>query len=516
MRRCKMNVYGFISSIPSWVLVLTLAVFLLYMYVVQKYRFFKELGVDGPTPGLLLGNVAQLKQHGGLVHAIRRWKEQYGSVFGIFICRQPRLVISNLDILKDIFIKEFNHFSDREEMLVFNIISKGVFFQRGNNWKRIRSIITPTFSSGKLKLMFPSILDCGHILSRNMVANSIEGTPIDVKNCFGAYTMDVIARTAFGIDVDSQTNPDEPFVHMARKLFTPRKWFGIVYLIISSIPLTIPLFRYLDIGFFPSEPTKFFVRSIQEMIRQRKDNSDSFSKGRADFLQLLIRAEGDESNGDSMKSTDRKTVKKLSSEEIIGQAFLFFIAGYETTGTTLQYVAYILATHPDVQDRVIEEIEHIIGDRDPTYEDINKLSYMELMIQETLRMYPPVVSIGRKASDDVTIKGLKIPKDTAVLVPIYSIHHDPEIFENPDEFIPERFENKNVNPIKFLPFGCGPRVCIGLRLAMVEAKVALVTVLQKVKFVRHEQTVNKVEFEDLGLLVPKNKLIVGVELRQKT
>ncbi|XP_055959143.1 cytochrome P450 3A24 isoform X2 [Patella vulgata] len=452
----------------------------------------------------------------GLVEQTEEWKKQYGPVYGLYFGREPSLVINDLDILKEVLVKDFQHFTDRRVSVARAYVEKGVFFQGGADWKRIRNIITPTFSSGKLKLMIGNINKCGGLLSDNLVTKAKKGETVDVKRYFGAYTMDVIATTAFGLDIDSQTNPDEPLVHNARKLFAETRLASTAMLISMVFPFLKPLLKLLDVGFFPAGPVNFFVRSIKAMIEQRKTEDEATRSQRTDFLQLLLKAESEEINDEKVSNgTQTKAIKRLTLEEIIGQAFLFFIAGYETTANTLHFVAYNLAKNPEVQEKVIKEIEAHVGDREPTYDDINKLTYMEQVIMETLRINPPVVMVNRKSSEDVSFKGIHIPRDTTVMIPIYSVQHDPLNYENPEEFRPERFDpatRKESNPVTFLSFGYGPRLCIGMRLAMVETKIALVYALRKIRFVKCSETPEKLEYNNVGLLSPKVPIIVAVDL----
>ncbi|KAK6166507.1 hypothetical protein SNE40_023175 [Patella caerulea] len=501
--------------IPMWTWLIILTVVLLYFYGTNGHNVWEKMGIPGPKPRIFFGNILDFGRL-GLVKQTEEWKKQYGPIYGLYFGRQSTLIINDLDILKEVLVKDFQHFTDRRETVSRSYVEKGVFFQGGADWKRIRNIITPTFSSGKLKLMIGNINKCGGLLSDNLVMKAKKGETVDVKRCFGAYTMDVIATTAFGLDIDSQTNPDEPFVDNARKLFAQTKLASTTVLIAMIFPFVKPLFKLLDVGFFPAGPSNFFVRSIKAMIEQRKTEDEATRSQRTDFLQLLLNAESDEINDEKVSNgTQTKVIKRLTLEEIIGQAFLFFVAGYETTANTLHFIAYHLAKNPEVQEKVIKEIETQVGNREPTYDEVNKLTYLEQVIIETLRFNPPVVMVNRKSSEDVTFKGIHIPRDTTVMIPIYSVQHDPENYEDPEEFRPERFDpatKKESNPVTFLAFGYGPRLCIGMRLAMVETKIALVYALRKVRFVKCSKTPEKLEYSNVGILSTKEPIILGVDL----
>ncbi|PVD38392.1 hypothetical protein C0Q70_01006 [Pomacea canaliculata] len=275
---------------------------------------------------------------------------------------------------------------------------------------------------------------CSAQLTTNIKEAAGKGQKIDVRKYFAGYTLDVIAATSFGIEVNSQKDLDNP---LAKDVST----------ILQDIASSEGLLMLLKI----------------ELLEK------------PDFLQLILSYEEAQSSGkEELKG-------KL---EVIAQATVFFVAGYETTAATLQSLAYNLALYPDVQEKIVREFEEQLGDELPTYEDVTKLKYLHSAIMETLRMYPPLNSVNRMASEEVTIKGITIPKGAGVMIPIANVMKDPEYFPEPDKFDPERFYEGSVNPVSFLAFGYGPRLCIGMRLALLEMKIAMVHVLRKVKFVK--------------------------------
>jgi len=196
-----------------------------------------------------------------------------------------------------------------------------------------------------------------------------------------------------------------------------------------------------------------------------------------DSLQLMIEA----SDGATGKG-------KLLDDEITGNAFVFILAGYETTATSLAFTAYLIAAHSDVQERLIAEIDEVIDDQlkaEDLAEAVGKLPYLDMVMKEALRMYPPIpLHFGRYASVEKTIMGKVIPEGSAVMIPTWYIHHDPNTWPDPWKFDPERFSPENRHSIKemsYLPFGEGPRKCIGWRFANLEAKLALALLLKKFK-----------------------------------
>ncbi|CAF1466091.1 unnamed protein product [Adineta steineri] len=169
--------------------------------------------------------------------------------------------------------------------------------------------------------------------------------------------------------------------------------------------------------------------------------------------------------------------RTLNDKEILSQALTFMVAGYETTSALISFFFYIMATHQKVQKKLYIEIRQELGEDEITYEKINQLSYLDMVISETLRLYPPFIRFDRVASAPYELGIYHLPKGSVISVPVYPIHHDPITWPNPEEFIPERFlptEKAKRHPMTYLPFGYGPRNCIAMRFALLKTKVAIV------------------------------------------
>ncbi|KAB1263435.1 Cytochrome P450 3A12 [Camelus dromedarius] len=176
----------------------------------------------------------------------------------------------------------------------------------------------------------------------------------------------------------------------------------------------------------------------------------------------------------------------LTDLEIVAQGIIFIFAGYETTSNSLSFIMYELATHPDVQQKLQKEIDATFPNKaPPTYDGLLHMEYLDMVVNETLRIFPLAGRLERVCKKDVEINGVFIPKGTVVMVPVYALHKDPALWTEPEEFRPERFSKKNqdsINPYTYLPFGTGPRNCIGTRFAMMSMKLALAKVLQNFSF----------------------------------
>ncbi|XP_060117002.1 cytochrome P450 3A19-like [Heteronotia binoei] len=260
----------------------------------------------------------------------------------------------------------------------------------------------------------------------------------------------------------------------------------------------------------------FFISVAKKIKSDRQKNNHMVSlaylsmwlgENRVDFLQLMI-----DSQVSGEKAEEAHSYKVLTDKEIIAQAIIFIFAGYETTSSSLTYLSYCLATHPDVQQRLQDEIDEALPDQaTPTYDAVLQLEYLDMVVSETLRLYPPSGRIERVCKRTVEINGVTIPEGTVAMIPVYTLHHDPEYWPEPEEFRPERFSKENkeaIDPYIFLPFGAGPRNCIGMRFALLTLKVALVILLQRYSFRTCKETQVPLELDTKGFMQPKKPKMV--------
>uniref|UniRef100_A0A914PGY9 Cytochrome P450 n=1 Tax=Panagrolaimus davidi TaxID=227884 RepID=A0A914PGY9_9BILA len=266
------------------------------------------------------------------------------------------------------------------------------------------------------------------------------------------------------------------------------------------------------------EVDEFFTKDLSEVIKHRLNDPEAKDKYN-DAVQLLLNAMEEENTKFTKEDADiiSETVEKVSKKsltrmEILAQLVVFLAAGYETTATTLHFVTYILSQRPDVQDKVRDEVNEIFGDKNEIgYDDVSKFVYMNAVIDETLRLLPPITRTNRLCQKETVVNGVKFEKGSVFSVPIYAIHHSPDIYENPEEFIPERFlpdESDSRHPMAFLPFGSGPRNCLGMRFAEYELRVTLAWIIKNYKFIpADEKLAWPLELEPTGgLIKPKHEL----------
>ncbi|XP_068900497.1 probable cytochrome P450 6a13 [Tenebrio molitor] len=337
-------------------------------------------------------------------------------------------VLVDLNYIKNILTKDFHCFTDRGffHNEKDDPISNHIFLMSGTNkWKRMRAKLTPIFSSSRMKQMFQTLVEClPHLLS-SLEADRVKDQPTNIKDTMSSFTMDVIGSCVFGLDLDIFNYENSPFRFFGKKMFT-------------------------SVCAIPKDVSEFFMGVVKDTVKYRELNNYS----RPDFIQLLIYLKN---SGDA-----------LTVEEIAAQCFVFFLAGFDTSATTQTFTLYELAKNQDIQERLREEICTVLSHHEDrlTYEAIKDLTYMDQVVAESLRKYPPKAYLLRKCTTDYKIpdSDVTIEKDMGVVVPVMGIHHDPEYYPNPKKFDPQRFNqaNKRSRPqYSYLPFGEGPRNCIG-------------------------------------------------------
>lgn len=210
-------------------------------------------------------------------------------------------------------------------------------------------------------------------------------------------------------------------------------------------------------------------------------------------------------------------VKTLTEDEALSQCVVFFVGGLDTMSTVLACTAYLLALHPEVQYKLREEVNHCFKQHgpEPSADVVSKMKYLHCVISESMRLYPPGVRIDRTAAVDYVLgeTGIHVPKGSIVGIPVYAMHHDPLFFDDPEKFNPERFSDENVHniqPYSYLPFGAGPRNCIGMRFALQTVKLCLLHALHNVEFIRTPKTQVPPDISKTVGVLSVKEIIVGV------
>ncbi|XP_022304770.1 cytochrome P450 3A11-like isoform X1 [Crassostrea virginica] len=511
-----MEILGLVN-VNNWILALLFFCVSLLLYSKWKHSLFRRYGVPGPSPVPFFG-VSLKYNRKGLALTDQDIAREYGDVVGVYMGHTPLLLVSNPETIKEIMVKEFARTPNRPKTFIArNELAHTLLNTDGDHWRFLRNTLLPTFSSGKMRMMEPLFKAKYEQLLDNLQEKAKSGKPIEFKEVFGAYTLDVIASTGFAVDIDSQKNPDSDFVKYAQKFFNIT--FNPLLLLILMFPKIDILLDWMGISPLNRRDIMAFFRSVATQavdIRQEENST------RKDLLQMMLNAHRDTDINDNEKvqsyeeDPDKWKKRGLTMPEVLGHSILFMLVGYDTTSNALTFAAYNLATHPECQEKLIQEIDEVLGKECPNYDNVQKLEYLEKVFNESLRLYPSAARTNRLAEDDIVIEGYTIPKGTDISFPIYSIHRDPRYWENPTQFDPERFSPENKakrHPYAFLPFGHGPRNCIGMRLAQVEMKFAMVYILQHFRFKTCAETEIPLTISKAGLIKPEHGVKLLLEPR---
>ncbi|EEB16290.1 cytochrome P450, putative [Pediculus humanus corporis] len=526
----------------DWIQVLMLAttfIYLLYKLTTKNYNYWLKKGLKQTNPYPIVGDNGPMifKTEDPLTNIKNLYDRFKEKMSGMYIFMQPSLFIRDPEILKLVMIKDAEYFINRFNWIKNTdpLLSKSLNLLQDEEWKTLRSVMTTVFTGAKMKDMFKFMDKCARQsvqhLEKQIRNRSGKGKPegndsnvleLELKEFFSRYGTDVIASTAFGLELNSFEDPNNQFFNIGtviRKIFTSFPIFKMIFM------LNFPkLTKALNITFFGDEINNFFYNIVDENIKNREEHNIV----RKDVIHILMEARKSKNvNGNKDEEYGRGKIPSLTNAGITAQAVFFFFGGFDITATVLGFMCYELAINPDVQQQLHEEITQIMtetGNDDITYDDIMfKMSYLDMVVKETLRKWPPAVMTDREVSKTYVMpKTENTPEFTLVrgdiiFIPIIAIHHDPKYYPEPEKFDPERFrdEKNTINPLTYLPFGAGLRHCIALRYAMMEVKIGLVRLVSKFQVLPTEKTKIPIKLKkDSGfLLSPENGFQLKLKLR---
>ncbi|XP_021934430.1 cytochrome P450 6k1-like [Zootermopsis nevadensis] len=509
-----------LETLDRWLLQLgifsSIVLAALYVYFKISYSYWEKRGVFTLKPKAPFGNFSYSLLFGkNPEYEVTEFYKAFEGhrIGGLYRFTNPSLLVRDTDIMKDILVKDFKNYFARG--LKFDEESEPLnghlFSISGPKWRNLRVKMTPIFTSGKIKTMFGSVVECGKELHTSLQKIVRNGETIEVKDFLARYSTDVISLCAFGIQCNCLKNPNADFRNWGRKVFEPhfrQRLTSILNILYPSLVYTLKL------SFIPKDVSNYFRKMVNDTVEYREKNNVE----RNDFMQLMIQLKnktlGAVENNDTnfpVKETDELNSNapfEVTMDVIAAQAFLFFLAGFETSSTTMTFCLYELALNPDIQERLRAEIDTVLGKHggNITYESIFEMEYLDKVVNETLRKYPPVTVLTRECTKPIKLRGtdVTLEKGVQVLLPILGLHHDPKYYPDPERFDPERFseeEKKNRPPFSYLPFGEGPRICIGMRFGLIQTKVGLISIISNFDVQPSEKT-------QVPLAYDKNALVL--------
>ncbi|XP_058836873.1 uncharacterized protein LOC131693230 [Topomyia yanbarensis] len=485
---------GLLSFLVTALAITLVAIF---FYIRGRHRFWLERNFPcAPNPNFFFGHVKgqQMTKHACYINQeLYRYFKRRGERFGGFsLFPLPAVTIIDPELIKTILVRDFNVFHDRG---IYNNpqadpLSGHLFLLEGAPWRVLRQKLSPTFTSGRMKGMFGMIMKVAEDFQQFMVETQQQQSVMEMKEVLVRFTTDVIGTCAFGLECNTLKNPDSEFLKYGRKVLE-QDFIDVVKFFFAST--FKQLATRLQIKLTDQTVEKFFIDLTRSTVEFREKNNVL----RNDFLNLLLQLKQKDGSEDSSEGDAGLTINEMAA-----QCFVFFVGGFETSSTTMNFCLFELAKNPDVQERLRDEIEKAIeaNDGEITYDLVMGIQYLDNVVNETLRLYPPVESLVRVPLNDYTIPGTEhvIPKQTMVVIPVYALHHDADIFPDPERFDPDRFlpdAVKSRHPYAYLPFGEGPRICVGMRFGVMQTKIGLITLLKSFRFSPSAQTPSSIVFD---------------------
>ncbi|XP_050485248.1 cytochrome P450 6k1-like isoform X5 [Bombus huntii] len=490
---------------PYWgldcILILSPLMVAAYLYVTRKFNYWTKRGVKELPPTPFVGNFMDCLLSRKSASEFVRDLYNYGEglpFLGFYIFDKPYLLVRDPELVKHVLVKDFDYFADRHAAADEKNDRLGyanVFMMKNPGWKSLRTKLTPFFTSGKLKKMFELMLVVADDLVKHLDSLHLEGEGkvIEFKDISANFTTDMIGSTAFGLRVGSLENPKAPFREYGRKIFDYDFHRSMEFLSIFFFP---GLVKYLKPKFFGKAATNFLRSVFWDVIEQRVDSKQK----RNDLIDLLIEMREKYKDDESLKDY------KFEGDDLVSQAAIFFTGGFETSSSTMSFTLYELALNPDVQETLRAEIDDALTKTDGkiTYDMIMTLPYLDMVISETLRKYPPLAFLDRVTLADYKMPNsdLVLEKGTPIFLSMMGSHYDPRYFPNPEKYDPLRFseEAKRSRPnCVYFPFGEGPHICIGLRLGLMQSKLGVVQVLKNYEVSPCEKTKTPVVLDPKAL-----------------
>jgi cytochrome P450 len=438
-----------------------------------------------------------VKRQFGLIEFLRRIREDQLSVlvpelFGRNMTYARLLFLDNFLIIKPEYIEHVlltNHANYHKSQflrhLLGPLLGNGLLISEGEFWRRQRRIAAPAFHSRRIVDFVATMGSCSEAALARWRSMT---QPFDIAAEMMALTLNIISRTMFSRDVSGD-------VQAVRRLM--------------DIVVTLRLGVLDLLGFpewLPRRQPKAYRRAVAEfealvsrfLAERRADGID-----RGDLLSMLLSAR------------DPETGEGMSDKQLRDEILTIFLAGHETTANALSWCWYLLAQHPEAEARLHDELDRVLGARMPNFADLAELRWTRMIIEEAMRLYPPVHTTARTAIGEDRIGGVRVPPGALVTISPYVTHRNPNLWPEPERFDPERFRPPAVaqrHRFAYLPFGGGPRICIGNSFALAEAQVIVAAIAQRYRV----RLAPGHRVQPIGLLTlrPKDGIWVTLETRR--
>lgn len=442
----------------------------------------------GPAPvkGLLntIRMINDIQRQTMLGYFTERFNE-YGDIFRMQFGEANVLFVADPEAMYEIVVEKAKHFykgadyRNRQTGLA-RFLGSGLLTSDGEFWKRQRKLVAPSLHTKRIETYAEIMVD----VTERTINNWRDGVELDVDQEMMRATLEIVGKALFNVDVSRDAE------RVGGALTVIQENMGGF----TIIPAWLPTPQKMRVN----RAVRALDDLVYGIITERRQDGEDYG----DLLSMLLLARDDDDNG-------------MTDEQVRDETVTLLLAGHETTANALNWTWMLLAQNPDAEAKLHEELDVVLGGRTPTLADLKQLPYTEMVVKESMRLYPPAYSFGRMAIEDVNIHGYDLPANTDINIFSIIAHRSPKWWDDPMSFRPERFspENeKNIPRYAYLPFGGGPRICIGNSFAMMEARLMLATMAQR--FQLRLKPGHKVELDPLITLRPLGGMHMRVEQRE--
>ncbi|XP_016985811.1 cytochrome P450 9b2-like [Drosophila rhopaloa] len=492
-------------------------VLLIYKWSIGTFKTFETRKLPYEKPWPFFGNVAasslqRISLHKQLTEFYLRSRQH--KVVGFYNLRKPMVQINDPELIKKVCVKDFDYFPNHQLLITTNerLLNDMINVMKDQRWKNMRNTLTPVFTSAKMRSMFAlmndSFSEClQHVDKLSDNPASKKGLEVDMKILFNKLSSDVIATTAFGLKVNSFENPENEFYSVGQSLIFSTALQFFKFTLSAMMP---KLFTFFNMKVFDGKKVDYFVSLVVDAMKLREQQGIT----RPDMIQLMMEAK-------------KEAKQNWTDDEIVAQCFIFFFAAFDNNSNLICITAYELLHNPEIQERLYQEIletQESLNGGSLTYDAVQKMTYMDMVISETLRKWTLSPSIDRVCSKAYTLTdadGTRIFDFKAgdlVTIPIAGLHGDDRYFPEPRKYDPERFSEERkaeILPFTYIPFGAGPRSCIASRFAQMQVKGMLYHLLLNYRVEASPRTLKDMWEEARSFsLTPKSGLYMQLVPRQ--
>ncbi|XP_059613759.1 probable cytochrome P450 28a5 [Phlebotomus argentipes] len=478
--------------------VLVSGVVCLYFYFKRNHKHWVKRGIPGPKAAFIVGNLPSIfTQKRSPVYDMEeiyyKWKKE-ANLAGFFNMMQPQILLLKPELVKMVTVKNFQNFHDNDFADMFNkdsdpVFTKTIFMLKGAEWKERRAELAPAFTDNRvqqfvcfkcpsidilplclfqMKSMFLLIEEISKRLVQHLdkvVQSSGSPVVLEARTLVTKFSVDVVGNCIFRVDGGAFKDDNSEMMKIGEELMNPSGSFLISFLLIQLFPVLKGILRPRLIK---SVVVEYLKKLIREVTQKRQENPTD-GKDFMSFMEHL------------------QINKGTPPAQILGHVFTFFIDGYEMSSNVLAHTLYQLAKNPEVQDKLRDELQSLDSLESLATPNSNQCEYLHRVLLESLRINAPLPYLTKRCTKGCSLplrddEEVFIETNTPVVIPIYIIQRDAEHFPNPEAFDPDRFVDGNAKKFQnagiFMPFGDGPRICMGMKFAMLQVKIAVAVIIK--------------------------------------